>query len=493
MFRKTLIIMLAAEAISLLSFGFNFLSLPLLILVFAAALVISLKRLEWGVYILFGELFFGSRGHLLEYGFLSLRLVIFAAVFLAWVIKEIEKSKIKNQNDNSKFKILGQLSWSYWALLLIIILNVLQGYLKKNGLSNVFFDANGYLYLAVLPAVLAGIKTRGQVSNLFQILGAAIIVIALKTLTLFIWFTYGITGVATLYHWVIRQDIGEITGNVGSASRIFMQSQFWALVGFFIFLFSHSPLSSPVKEEEIKKELPLPSWERVGARGWFAVASAIFSVIMSLSRSFWLGGVAGAIFFAGIWLFHVKGRLGRLGKLGGVILLIAAVEIGGIYLLSFGSRGISESVSSRGINPASEAAGGARLLLLPILLDRIIEAPAVGYGFGKTVSYDSFLPDRVKPENPAGTITSYAFEWGYLDTALKVGFLGLLVYLIFIARIFRIGIQNVKFKMQNLGILSGLVALTVLNVTTPYLNHPLGIGYLILALASFEVFNSESL
>src|SRR3989338_7364792 len=170
MFRKTLIIMLAAEAISLLSFGFNFLSLPLLILVVAAALVSSLKRLEWGVYILFGELFFGSRGHMLEYGFLSLRLVIFAAVFLAWVIKEIEKSKIKNQNDNSKFKILGQLSWSYWALLLIIILNVLQGYLKKNGLSNVFFDANGYLYLAVLPAVLAGIKTRGQVSNLFEIL-----------------------------------------------------------------------------------------------------------------------------------------------------------------------------------------------------------------------------------------------------------------------------------------------------------------------------------
>ena len=47
--------------------------------------------------------------------------------------------------------------------------------------------------------------------------------------------------------------------------------------------------------------------------------------------------------------------------------------------------------------------------------------------------------------------------------------------------------------MKNLGILSGLVALAVLNVTTPYLNHPLGIGYLILALASFEVFNSESL
>ena len=199
-------------------------------------------------------------------------------------------------------------------------------------------------------------------------------------------------------------------------------------------------------------------------------------------------GCRGRDFFCGYLAFPCERGIREIGEIRG-----GNPAYCGCYLLSFGSRGISESVSSRGINPASEAAGGARLLLLPILLDRIIEAPAVGYGFGKTVSYDSFLPDRVKPENPAGTITSYAFEWGYLDTALKVGFLGLLVYLIFIARIFRIGIQNVKFKMQNLGILSGLVALTVLNVTTPYLNHPLGIGYLILALASFEVFNSESL
>ena len=85
--------MVACEALSLAAFVYPMFSLPLLIVIGVAAFVVSWKNLETGVYILFGELFFGSRGHLLEYniGFttLSLRLVIFAAVFIVWSIKYI--------------------------------------------------------------------------------------------------------------------------------------------------------------------------------------------------------------------------------------------------------------------------------------------------------------------------------------------------------------------------------------------------------------------
>src|SRR3989338_6791015 len=173
MIKKALLIMLAAEAASLLAFNFSFLSLPLLVLAGIAAFILSWKNLEWGIYILFGELFFGSRGHLLEYnlGFvsLSLRLVIFAAVFVAWVA-------------SGSSPLRGEVRWgwipkSYWLLLLVIGFGIINGYLRGNSLGNIFNDANGYLYFLILPAVLSVIKTREQINNLLQILASAIVII----------------------------------------------------------------------------------------------------------------------------------------------------------------------------------------------------------------------------------------------------------------------------------------------------------------------------
>jgi len=500
--------MLLTEALSLLSFIYRSLSLPLLLLVFVVTLALAIRRLEWGIYILFGELFVGSRGHLVEHGFISLRLVIFVAVFLGWIISEYQKSQpkadpplaekinpstllrvdgeqgrtIKNQKDNEKFKIFKELPIIYWLLLIIIVWGGIYGYLRGNGLAKVFFDANGYLYLAILPAVVSAIKSRKQIENLLKILAAAIIIIAFKTLILFVWFGFALPGVATVYHWVIEQGIGEITGLVGSASRIFMQSQFYALVGLFIFSICPSPL--------------MGEGNKGGRLRILIIAAALFSIIMSLSRSFWLGGAAAAVFLLFAVIFFERENFPRFIRLGLTIILIGVLEIGGIFLLTkLGGGGFSQAVTSRGLNPAQESAGSARLLLLPELMNKIAQNPVFGKGFGQELTYKSYLPDRVTPENPDGEITTYAFEWGYLDTWLKIGLLGLLVYLLFIARIFRTGWERLKisnFRFQNLGLLSGLVALLTLNITTPYLNHPLGIGYIILALVSFTNLEAES-
>ncbi len=491
MLNKAFFLMLSVEGLSLLAFVYSGLSLPLLILAGVLTLWLSLKNLQYGIYILFGELFVGSRGRLLEEGFISLRMVVFGAVFVAWLVAGIMKHelgirKIKTIIHNSKFLIL------YMFLIAVMILAAFHGYINGHGLKNVFLDANSYLYLLILPAVLAGIRSREAVENIFKILAAAILIIAAKTLILFIWFTYGFAGAATLYHWIIEREIGEITGVVGSASRIFMQSQFWAVVGVFVFLPPlNLPLFRPRSEQGEKGKAGLSPFVREGEnkRGfaWFIVSAALLSVILSLSRSFWLGAVAGAFFFAGISIFKLRLSLAKLASLGGIIILMVALETGGLYLLSRGASGaVSESVASRIGNPATEAAGYARLLQLPELFQEIKEAPLLGSGFGTVVTYSSFLPERVTKSNPEGKITSYAFEWGYLDIWLKIGLVGLIIYLLFIARIFRLGMQSVKGKMQNLGILSGLVALLILNITTPYLNHPLGIGYLLLALLSFR-------
>jgi O-antigen ligase len=136
----------------------------------------------------------------------------------------------------------------------------------------------------------------------------------------------------------------------------------------------------------------------------------------------------------------------------------------------------------------NESAIGSRWALLPELWSSILDAPLLGSGFGKTVTYYSSDP-RVLLNNPTGEYTTYAFEWGWLDIWLKLGLLGLISYLwLIVMQIIKIGRFRGEFKpLSRLSLLAILATLTTVHIFTPYINHPLGIGMILLAI----VFISE--
>jgi len=120
-----------------------------------------------------------------------------------------------------------------------------------------------------------------------------------------------------------------------------------------------------------------------------------------------------------------------------------------------------------------------------VLSDKIFKSPLLGFGFGSTVTYRSSDP-RVLSDNPSGLYTTYALEWGWLDIWLKIGFIGMAIYLFIIFYlIFKIlrGIRNKEFVDKNfliIGLSAALLSITVLNNFSPYLNHPLGIFFLLI-------------
>jgi O-antigen ligase len=88
--------------------------------------------------------------------------------------------------------------------------------------------------------------------------------------------------------------------------------------------------------------------------------------------------------------------------------------------------------------------------------------------------------------SPDGQFTTYAFEWGYLDILLKIGLAGLVVYLLLIVKIWRSGWSlGREGDFMPFGLLLGIAALLATNFFSPYLNHPLGIGYLLLCSTFF--------
>ena len=137
-------------------------------------------------------------------------------------------------------------------------------------------------------------------------------------------------------------------------------------------------------------------------------------------------------------------------------------------------------ISERAMQISGEAGVSSRWALLPELLGEIKKAPLLGAGFGATVSYKSSDP-RVLEQNPDGIYTTYAFEWGWLDIWLKLGLLGLSAYLALIIMIFVLALDKIKKQdMAAWGLILGLIVISVVSFFSPYLNHPLGIGYVIL-------------
>jgi hypothetical protein len=124
--------------------------------------------------------------------------------------------------------------------------------------------------------------------------------------------------------------------------------------------------------------------------------------------------------------------------------------------------------------------------------------PLLGSGFGTAVTYQTHDP-RLLADNPGGQYRTTAFEWGYSDLWLKFGVLGILAYGWFMFALVRplcavvrrargampsssageISQENVR-ALVAAGALLALAALLATHLFSPYLNHPLGIGMLMM-------------
>ncbi|OGF21567.1 hypothetical protein A2316_03200 [Candidatus Falkowbacteria bacterium RIFOXYB2_FULL_38_15] len=437
-------------------------------------LVLSLKKLEYGIYILLAELFVGSKGYLFYFDFggtsVSLRIGLFLIIFSVWLY-----NRLKNKDLSLK------LDKKWWILFAFIVWGFIWGVLRGNSFHNVFFDANGWVYFMLIFPILDVIKSKEQVENILQILTAAVSVIVVKTFFLLYIFSHQMESVARpLYRWLRKFLIGEITLMDNGFHRIFFQSQIYVLIGFFIFL---AILVWRWKDKDSLKNFFKENWQL-----YLLTAGSFASVLISFSRSFWLGVVTGVVaLFVFLLIFRTSFKqFSKIILFGLSMIACSLLLIWITFVFPFPKTDSSFSFSSMfedRLTDINEAAVRSRWDLLSPLGKAIVNHPIIGSGFGTTVTYKSSDP-RALEINPTGEFTTYAFEWGYLDIWLKIGLAGLLVYLYLIWFMLKgewvLSKENSSLGALNAGLFIGMIALLATSFFSPYLNHPLGIGYVML-------------
>lgn len=457
--------------------------------------LLTWKRLELGLCIALFEIVIGAHGHLVDVsllGFpLSLRMVIFLAVMGAWFVGLLQK------RWSVRF-VFGR-DVPYLALALAVVYGVVRGLLEHQGMGALLDDANSYVTLAYLLPLASVVWTQENRRMFLTTLFAGTLWVSLFTLAL----TYIFTHIDQEHIWamyVLVRDtrMFEITllssplwlahSLVGGHwyFRVFSQAQIFAPL-FLLILFSAIFLLRLGKKERV------PFWM------WVWCASFFGTFLQSLSRSFLVGFFAAGCVMAGFWM--MGGREAwrtwavaaqRKLALGGTI-LVSAVVLWSLVSFPFPARpDLSKSPFYRGDQDDTRAlAISSRWNMLDPMLDALAEHPVLGDGFGKELTYVSDDPRIREMTGGTGELTTYRFEWGFLDIWMKMGVFGLVVYawilgalLVQVLRNVRSGgvwsFSSVREHWLEIGMVSGAVMLFVVHIFTPYLNHPIGIFYMLL-------------
>ncbi|MFA4941765.1 MAG: O-antigen ligase family protein [Patescibacteria group bacterium] len=472
--RTAILFIVLAELISIFAYFLPSLGKISFFAIALAVLILTLTKLEYGIWILLTELIIGSKGYLFYFEnsgiIISIRIAIWLIVMAVWLGKLLAKTA--KEKKLPKFEISKKNNYFYYFIILFLFIawGAVNGLLRHNNFSDLFFDLNGWFYFALIFPIGEVVKEKKDIYNLGEIFLASTVWLSFKTFFVLFAFSHDLFGsTLELYKWIRNTGVGEITQIQGGFYRVFFQSQIFVLIGFFIFLFF---MAESIKNKN-KKNLYLQ----------FSFVSIFLAVILlSFSRSFWVGLAAG-LFTCFLIILKTSGLkitlktflFLPLALMISAILIFIAVKFP--YPRPLGGFDTAALFSDR-VSQTDEAAISSRWQLLPPLREAIREDFISGKGFGASITYESKDP-RVLESSADGQYTTYAFEWGWLDIWLKLGFFGLISYIVLMGKIIYDGLK-IKESL-SFGLAVGLLVLAAVSFFSPYTNHPLGIGYLIIA------------
>jgi len=244
---------------------------------------------------------------------------------------------------------------------------------------------------------------------------------------------------------------------VGTLFRIFFQSHAFALVSWLAFLF-------------LALHRAFHRTSDVAIAGVILYLSSA-SLIISQSRSF-----LGRTVRLPPWRWILYAVVGKQlsGNAPDLYCSCSASRCNRSFLSLLWSRATTAQMFSPNVSqPPVRARHFQPQNQLRPLLDAIAQHPWLGSGFGRTVTYRSTDP-RVLADHPAGAYTTTAFEWGYLDIALKIGLLGPGVRGVDCALIY--GLLKKKPAAEwgkiSAGFAFGLLGVAVTKRIFSILNHP---------------------
>ncbi len=440
----------------------SYLITPHLILqnILAGTLVLTLialyiKKPTYAWYLVIAEIFLGGSGHFLELYGLSIR-----TLFLIVYISLYTGQRIFSKHRRSELLLPRTLYILLGAFILSLFSAAIGGMLLHNDSKLIIQDLIPFAFFALLLPAHQLVKDKSSYPFLIRLVSVFIFGSAFFSLITFILFSSEITLLqGPYYHWY-RDIIGGKLTNLGNG--------FWRIVAPEHLLLL--PITLIIGSLLMKKE-------KIGKFVWFALFACLFTLTLNFSRGYFL-----ALFVALIPLLY-KHSFKKW-------FTTSAVTCASIVIIFCATSFIASDAKTFGLElfgfrlktftaPHTEESTYTRSALLTAILQKFESHPITGSGLGSQITF----VNPVSKEH----ITTPQFDWGYFEIITEFGIIGALVYFFLIGYIMYLIALYIETTTLHpdflVGILGGLVALLVSNLTAPALSHVFGILYITMTLA----------
>lgn len=407
-------------------------------------------RLAWGF--IMAEIFLDGAGQSFQLMEVSIRTILLGTYLLLFAGHTLLSKEFRSKITFSKQSIA-----LFGAIFLVITMAFLNGNLSGNPFKNTLQDALPFLFLLLTIPSAQYLQEKKYQVYFVRLLIVFLFGNVLFSLFTFILFSTGQFHIQDPYYkWFRDVSAGKITDLKNGFFRIVLPEHL--LVTPIALL-----LSSFLMEREKNKKLLS-----------FLIFCSLVLLALNLSRAYFLG------LFVGLCVLWYKHSFKRWLLTSFIIGLSTVATFCLIYFAA--SRGQSFGLEVFGLRlhslvaPHIEESSYTRTALLAPIWDKITERPIVGSGLGSSITFTNPVTKTL--------VTTSQFDWGYLEMWSELGIIGILVYAVFLVSLFIFIIQKKTIPSSlRVGLLAGLMSLSVINITGPALFHIFGLIFISCVLA----------
>ncbi|KAA9015476.1 hypothetical protein [Niallia endozanthoxylica] len=413
--------------------------------------------------VFFVELFVGGGGRLIDFGFLSIRQVLFIGLMLTFLYRIISQKAYRNLEVNTFFR-LNPVSVGIYLLIGWFAISSIIGYLNGNALSDIITDfLRVSFFAAFFPLAYYISEKRFSKQRIITILKYSAFAVALFTVLIALLGKTVFSGNFQPYKMFLLSLMGDDLLFRPSYS-VFYKSHFYVFVGLVLSL--NAVLTKKFSMVDILNLILCPI-----SIFWSETRGFLFALMVSVLMIMIIDII--------IMSTPVKGFSGKIKAIfqnkqlvkKSIILLIITVSVPFLYQYMTLERFEKSSVEA-GSDEINDTSASVRVDYLLYSKDLLLDHPEYlvwGKGYGTEI---------------AGRVTG--IETSFLDILVEQGGIGLAFWLFLCLLVysnyyfsFRRGGSLQTSDISLLGIFMGVLLLTNIN---PFINNPIGIIFFLIVL-----------
>ena len=400
-------------------------------------------------------------GRLLDFGYLSFRILVFGLAFICSLPFVLKNLKRMLRNPFVYLTMMYGVAVVIWSVI---------GYLYANPLSFIRSDITRYLSFALLPGMLIIFNTKKKFMSLIDVVFYSSVLLAFAAL--FIQMLLPNQPVQTFYkihNFVNVYQLGGLTKLQSGSYRVYFRSGIYTQVAIMLGIWKMW------SADNLKKKVFIS----------VCMGILVFAWIISYTRGYWFG-LAVSVLFVLVWQPNIFGKCFQVAMCA----LLACAVLIGVSAINEGQPTVAMELYNRVALTAQQAGGNSsesdyidydyeamvmRIKTKQMHWEYIKLSPVFGRGLG------AYL---------VGLRDASTTEYSYLDAFMKFGLVGfpffLMAYFVFVPRFVVHRIyqpkENVTKSFYSLVtlIVAAYMGIIATSYSNPFIVSPLGISYLLI-------------